>query len=135
VILRPKYLELLLERLKDVECRLNQRAVPPVGAVGSGDLLWLKRSSGPVEAVAEVEAVRLVERPGMRGAQRIRRELGRRIWGEPAFYRMMATSRYVTLVWVADLRRFEPFWIRKQDRRSWVVLPGPLSPGQIIPPG
>ena len=50
VILKPRFLEHILSGKKKIECRLSRRRTVPFEAVRAGDLLWLKRVSGPIVA-------------------------------------------------------------------------------------
>ena len=134
-VLKPYHLRLILEGLKDIECRLSFQQAPSDDWVRVGDVLWLKDAGGPVRAVVEVVRVRTIHRPGPRGVRRLRRDFGPRIWAEQALYERMTHCGRVTLLWLGQPSGFEPFWVRKSDRRSWVVLDGPLSPNQQIASG
>lgn len=127
-ILRPRYLELILSGRKTIECRFGRRLIPPHGTVRAKDVIWLKQSSGPIHGVAQAGRVESHERIDAAGLQELRGAHGRAICAEPGFWRTRRYVRYVTLIWLDDIKPLPPFRIAKTDPRAWVVLSGPPVP-------
>ncbi|MEA2240150.1 MAG: hypothetical protein QOC81_4874 [Thermoanaerobaculia bacterium] len=122
VVLVEPYLESILQGRKTIESRFSKRRIAPYGVVQSGDLLALKRSSGPVVgycSVAHVEFFELnasvIEQIRVRYAQRLCAE-------SSVFWDARAQMRYATLIHLTEVRRIPPWQCPKRDRRSWVVL-------------
>src|SRR5687767_10631022 len=53
VLIEP-YLEFILNGLKSVESRFSMKRLPPYRSLERGDVILLKRSSGPIVGIAEV---------------------------------------------------------------------------------
>ncbi len=133
VIIRPRYLELLLAGKKRVECRLSKMRRAPYEAVHPGDLLWLKLPSGPVRAVAVAGHCRFdsLEAPGdLRALTDPHADL---IRADPEFFRDAETwARYLSLIWIDRVMSIDPLRVNKSDPRSWVVLAGPPTPNMNV---
>lgn len=127
-ILRPEYLSLILSGRKTVECRIGRRPIPPHGAITTGDVIWLKESSGPVCGVAQAGRVLSHDRLNAAQLSAIRREHNHAVCGNTDFWRSRRGARYATLIWLTDVATLPPFRIAKTDRRAWVVLDAPPVP-------
>lgn len=121
VFLEP-YLSYILERRKTVESRFSINRVAPYGIVSEGDVIILKRSSGPVCGlccIARVWNYRLTE-PCIND---IKESFSKQICIEdPNFWKAKATAKFATLMLISEVRSLQPFFIKKQDRRGWVRL-------------
>lgn len=126
------YLEEILNGRKTVECRLGQVSAGPHLALQPGHLIWLKQMGGPVRAVVTARSVRRFQPLTPRLLDLIRRKWGPLIRTPAGFWRANRHARIATLVWLGDLCTLEPFTIEKRDARAWVVLDGPLMPGQRV---
>ena len=131
-ILYPTYLHLIREGYKTIECRLSRVRRPPYGRIETGDLIWLKESCGPVRLVAQAGQVRTLTDLNRVKIHRLRESHNHAICAEPGFWRARSRSTFGTLIWLRSVQSIEPFRVRKTDRRSWVVLDGPLAPNQCI---
>jgi hypothetical protein len=121
VMVEP-YLSLLMEGRKTVESRFSATRRAPWGCVGVGDIVLVKRSSGPVVGVAEVGRVWGFEIGGVDEVAAIRREFGGRVCGGEAFWAGCAGARYGTLLEVARVGPVKHVNCHKRDQRGWVVL-------------
>lgn len=57
-ILYRTYLDAILAEKKTIECRLGRIGHIPHSSFNSGDMIWLKESSGPVRAVVTAGTIR-----------------------------------------------------------------------------
>jgi hypothetical protein len=131
-VLYRTYVTQIIRGRKTVECRLGQMGYPPHGLIGPGDLVWLKEVSGPVRAAVRVEGVRSLPLAETRSLEQIRREWNDRILAPAEFWRAGRTASVATLIVFGQVCAFEPFRIRKTDRRAWVPLARPPVPGQCL---
>lgn len=123
VVLQPRYLASILAGLKSVECRLSVRRVVPFGQVSRGDVLWLKRSGGPIVARAKARRVTSVHPVTPAEISTIINSFGRRIRADARFFRARRRAGYATLIHLGSVTRLDPIDFPKRDRRAWVVLP------------
>ena len=126
VILKHCYLSAILAGRKTVECRLSRTRRAPYAVVRPGDRLWLKRSGGPVVAVAQagwVEAFHPVT-PAL--IRQIEQRYAAAALADADFFRHHQDARFATVLAVEAVQPVEPIRIAKRDQRAWVVLPGPL---------
>ncbi|MFQ5429657.1 MAG: hypothetical protein ACE5E1_05030 [Phycisphaerae bacterium] len=123
VILRDVYLDALLAGRKRIECRLSSIRRPPFEAVEPRDLLWFKRPSRPIHAVAVAGRCAFRELNAPADLARFVEPHTARICAEEGFFRDAAQwARFATLIWIDTVVRVSPIPIRKSDQRAWVVL-------------
>ena len=126
VILKKHYLFRVLRGYKTVECRLSRHKRPPFGVVTVGDTLWLKQSGGPVTATATVARVEYAHPLTIARLTLLRLRYGESIQADSDFFDGWRQARYATIIHLGNVRRIDPFRLKKNDRRAWVPLAGPL---------
>jgi hypothetical protein len=122
VILKRPYLNAILTGQKSVECRITKTKRYEFGRVFSGDILFLKESSGPVCAKASVASVKNFPNLTPRKLNDIRQQYNHLIKADNAYWQSKADSTCGFLVWLKDVIRIKPVRISKRDWRAWVVL-------------
>ena len=122
VILKKPSLAAILDGRKQIESRFTRTRRAFRGRVEAGDRLFLKQSSGPVCAVAEVAAVKEFEELTREKIYELKRDYNDEILGDEDYWQSKAGCRYGMLVWLTDVGAIEPVWIDKKDWRAWVVL-------------
>ena len=122
VILKKPYLEAILAGRKRIESRFTRIRCSPFGRVLPGDKLFFKVSSGPVCAVATVEAVKNFENWTPKQIIEIKQRYNHYIRGSEDYWQSKANCRFGFLVWLGDIKAIEPLRICKKDWRAWVIL-------------
>ena len=89
--------------------------------MATGDILLLKRSSGPIVATCTVSAVWSYRLTPTTLAE-IRERFGEAIQPQNGFWEDRADAAYATLMRVTEVRALPEVEIPKRDRRGWVVL-------------
>jgi hypothetical protein len=116
------YLTLILEGRKTIESRFGVQNCAPHGRVRTGDLIFLKESSGPVLGfcrVAETWFFDLEQTTLVSLRKRFADELCAR---DPEFWRDRAGAKLATLMRVEGVTEIPRFNIPKRDRRGWVTI-------------
>lgn len=98
-----------------------------VRVVKPGDLLWLKRVSGPITVQARVGRVWYFELFGARQRTAVAARFGGRLAAPGWLRREIRQARYATFLRLNRVRPVPQRWIDKRDRRAWVVLSEPLE--------
>ena len=122
VILKKPYLEAILNGRKQLELRLTKTKHHGFGRVFAGDKLFLKESSGPVCAIATVEAVKNYEDLTPEKILEIKQQYNHLIAGNDEHWLGKMDCKFGFLVWLKDVKTIEPARIHKKDWRAWVVL-------------
>jgi ASC-1-like (ASCH) protein len=122
VILKRPYVEAILQGHKTVESRFTMNRRAYWKKILYGDRLFIKQSSGPVCATAEVTKVRYYEGLTTGKIKQIKKKYNHLILGEDDYWQSKRDCRYGVLVWVGKVKTIEPVWIDKRDWRAWVVL-------------
>ena len=122
VMVEP-YLARVLANQKTIEARFARLRAAPYGCVRAGDIIWLKRSGGPI--VASVRAAKIRQfadlTPDRVDALLARWDAGLRL--ENDFATRARDCRYATLIWLTELNLLAtPVPYRWRDRRGWVIL-------------
>lgn len=115
------FLRAVIDGRKTIESRFAKNRCAPYGRIGEGDFVFLKRSAGPVIGVAKVgtpEFHRLDESI----LDEIRELHAAALYAEDdAFWADRKNKNYATLIPIEHATPFDPFPIRKKDRRGWVT--------------
>ena len=122
VILKKPYLDAIIAGRKTIEFRPTMTRRAPFGQISTGDKLFLKQSSGPVVATAEVSKFKAFENLTASKIDGIKRRYNQYILGSEEYWHSRAGCRFALLVWLKNVRNIEPVKINKRDYRAWVVL-------------
>lgn len=116
------FLSFLLAGRKTVDSRFSTRRFAPYDQVAPGDVVLVKRASGPVVGICRVANAWFYRLdPGSWRA--IRDEFAAALCAEdPAFWARRADASFASLMRLDHVRRIEPIRYAKRDRRPWVVL-------------
>lgn len=132
VFIEP-FLQFVLDGTKTVESRFSMYRCAPYQAVEPGDALLLKKSAGPIIAVAEVSKVWYYELDS-KAWHTIKTRFGPLLRIEdPTFWQRKASSCFATLMHLERVEQFRPVACSKKDRRGWVVL-DPSAPAESLFP-
>ncbi|MBA7590280.1 hypothetical protein ES708_32393 [subsurface metagenome] len=122
VILKKPYVDAILDGRKTIESRFTKIKRAPFGQVSVGDKLFLKISSGPVCATAEVAAVKNFENLTSQKISELRQQYNRQILAGDDYWESKSDSRFGFLIWLGAVKPMEPVYVKKKDWRAWVVL-------------
>ena len=120
-VFQEPYLTYVLEGRKTVESRLAATRQPPFGRVRRGDILLVKRCSGPIVALAHVSDVWYYELEG-RGLQSILERFGTALCLDDGFVQAKASAAFATLMRLTHVYELSDVEVNKRDRRGWVVF-------------
>ena len=115
------YLQFVLDSSKTVESRFSRNGCAPFGRVHRGDVLLLKRASGPLVGactVGDVWDYRLTPRAWAE----IEGRFGSAICPQEGFWELKRQAAYATLMRISEPRALPAIDVPKRDRRGWVVL-------------
>lgn len=119
------YLGHILAGRKTVESRFAVRRSAPYGHVHRGDILLLKRASGPIVGLCEIGDVWFYHLDAS-SLQAIHAAFAEALCAQdPAFWRDRAAAAFATLMRVSSVRACDPIDYVKRDRRGWVILKHP----------
>lgn len=126
-IFNEPYLEYLLVGRKTVESRFGVHRCAPYGKVAPHDLIFLKRSSGPIVGVCTITDVWFYSL-NPKSWQRIRTEFTDALCAQdPEFWLHRKSASFATLMQIGKVKRLAPIEFPKKDRRGWVVLRSTLN--------
>ena len=106
---------------KTLESRITRNRIAPWDKVSPGDIVFIKRSSGPVEAFFTVGSVMqfdLTQTP----LDQIREQYSTSLCANDAFWQSKQTCRYAVLMQITNLIRIPPFSIDKRGMQTWLTL-------------
>jgi hypothetical protein len=121
-VLKEPYLEFILRGEKTVESRFANRQCAPYKRVAKGDVLILKRQSGPVLGLCRVAHAWFYELDP-ESWKMIRKDFTAALHAEdPTFWRDREAASFATLMSIDNVHSLEPIGCGKRDRRGWVVI-------------
>jgi len=123
------YLGYVLAGRKTIESRFSVKRCAPYGQVSEGDVVLLKRSSGPIVGICTV-SIAWYYQLDPTSWQDIRRDFTTALCAQdPEFWTARAAASFATLMRVQHVAPIAPLPFAKRDRRGWVVLSN--NPGQL----
>jgi len=123
VMVEP-YLTRILEGKKTIESRFSRKKIAPHGKVHKGDVVFLKKSGGPIVGCFRVSEVLFFEIDGPAVLASIREQYEESLCVEDAFWDAKRESSYATLLPITDLRTFHhPIPVHMKNRQSWLIYP------------
>lgn len=120
VLVEP-YLQFILDGTKTVESRFSRNGCAPFEQVASGDVVFLKRQSGPIVGACTMSDVWNYRLTPDTLAD-IRRRFGAAIKPQSGFWEGRVDAAFATLMRVTNVHPLPEVNIPKRDRRGWVVL-------------
>jgi hypothetical protein len=115
------YLTFLLQGKKTIESRFSVNKHAPFEQVQTGDIIILKKSSGPICGICRVASV-WYYRLDPDTWPEIERYAKALCMDDSEFWERKKAASFATLMPVEDVCRVEDFPIDKVDPRSWVVV-------------
>ncbi len=120
-ILKRRYLNLILDGRKTLECRLTRIACPPFRGIEPGEIIRLKESSGPVRAQALVEKVLFFQKLTPRQIEQIRNNYNGEILAPEEFWQDRLDCRYGSLIWLDKVQKITPYHIQRKGLKAWII--------------
>lgn len=120
-IFTEPFLSSLYSGEKTLESRISIHRIAPYGKVYPGDMVFIKRSSGPVEAVFTVGCVELydlAETP----IELLKERYSAALCADDAFFHSKQHCRYAVIMEIKDLTLLNPFSIDKKGMQTWLLL-------------
>jgi hypothetical protein len=128
-ILVEPYLSLVLEGRKTIESRFGMNRHAPFEQVHRGDVIVLKRSSGPVEGLCIVSDVWFY-RLNPDTWPDIERYANALCMDDSIFWKQKQSASYATLMRIEQVVKVPSIDVGKADPRGWVVLRNGSPRGQ-----
>lgn len=119
VMIEP-YLSLILNGKKTVESRFSRNKISPYSRINKGDLVILKKSGGGYVAVFEAGNVKFLEPQNESDIQKIKEDYNDMLCISDDFWHTKKDSRYATLIYIANICRFDEFQLSVPNRKSWI---------------
>ncbi|MBE9111941.1 ASCH domain-containing protein [Nodosilinea sp. LEGE 07298] len=116
------YLQFVLEGKKTIESRFSTRRFAPYDQVEKGDVILLKRSSGPILGICQVAYPWFYQLEPDSWAS-IQKDFAEALCAQdPEFWKQRESASYATLIRIQHVKSIAPIKYVKRDRRGWVVL-------------
>ena len=115
------FLGAVIEGRKTIESRFAKNRCAPYLCIGEGDIVFLKKSGGPVVGVAKVGIPQVHELDDLKLTEIRDRHASEICAEEDAFWDERREKKYATLIPIESAIQFDPVDINKRDRRGWVT--------------
>lgn len=129
VMIEP-YLKYILDGQKTVESRFSIHRRAPYQRVNEGDIIFLKKSGGPIVGVCQADYTWFYQLDAASWDD-IKTNFAKSLCAnDQSFWDDRKRASYATLIRVINVREVEPISFVKRDRRGWVVVEdkGPEQP-------
>ena len=123
-IFSEPYLTYLLKGKKTIESRFSLNRIHPHGNVSKGDIVVVKKTGGAVMGFFQVTEVIFSDQLNQISFNQIKKKYSKGICSniDPNFWLKHQSAKFATLIRVGELKKMQPFFINKKDRRGWVIL-------------
>ncbi len=116
------YLRFIIEGKKTVESRFSINRIAPYKKIFPGDLILLKKSSGPIVGFIFVKDVWFYQLNPSTWSD-IKKNFESAIHAQdPQFWESRKHATYATLIKLGKFNPITPINFQKRDRRGWIVL-------------
>ena len=115
------YLKFIFEGKKTIESRFSANRCAPYNKVNRGDLILLKKSSGPMVGICQAGTIWSYQLNENSWKQIM--NFAKAICPDnPDFWASRQKAAFATLIEIQHVRTTKPMEIEKRDRRGWVVM-------------
>ena len=132
-IFTEPFLSLLFEGKKTMESRFSINKIRPYQNVSEGDIIFIKKSGGPVcgyfvagKVFYFLNSKKNIDEIKVKYSNQICTGYVNRFWEE------RKNSKYITLIEITDLIQLNPINIEKKDRTAWVIIRNADSSSQLL---
>lgn len=120
-VFKEPYLSYMLEGKKTIESRFSKQKRSPYKRIKKGDIVFIKRSSGPVIGYFIVKDVLFFNLYEI-SIDELKKKYANSLCVNEEFWKEKKNSHYATLLFISKLISFEPFKINKRGMQTWIEL-------------
>ena len=123
-VFNEPFLSLILKGKKTVESRFSINRIAPFDRVKNGDIIFLKKSGGPITGAVIVGQCYYFHCPSEKEMNDIKHDFNEKISANAVdnFWESRTKANYITLIEIAKTKSLKPFYIEKRDRLGWVPI-------------
>ncbi|KKS70126.1 hypothetical protein A3A14_01550 [Candidatus Daviesbacteria bacterium RIFCSPLOWO2_01_FULL_43_38] len=128
-IMHKSTVDAILGGKKTVETRFSKAKIVPFGAVGVGDIIYMKLPGGDIVGQCRVKKVFSFEGLTPEDVDKIFKDYSKEISAgnkeeDERYKKEKSSSNFGTLIFISESERFitSPIKIKKSDLRGWMVL-------------
>lgn len=115
------YLSAVLDGRKTIESRFGVHKRAPYRSIKPGDIIMIKRSGGPIVALARAGSSHFYQLTAEVLAD-LRAKFAEQLFAQDdAFWESRAEKQFATLIELQEVIEIEETHIQKRDRRGWVT--------------
>ena len=115
------YLSAVLDGRKTIESRFGVHKRAPYRSIKPGDIIMIKRSGGPIVALARAGSSHFYQLTTEVLAD-LRAKFAEQLFAQDdAFWESRAEKQFATLIELQEVIEIEETHIQKRDRRGWVT--------------
>jgi len=104
-----------------MESRFSKNRIAPFEKIKTGDLVFLKASSGPIVGVFTAGKVEFIDLDTTK-LHYLRKEYSESLAVDDSFWMAQEAKRYVTLIEVTNLKRLPRIKVEKRNMLGWMKL-------------
>jgi hypothetical protein len=131
-ILVEPYLQYIIDGKKTVESRFSINRIAPYGHVSKGDIILLKKSSGPIIGICQISTV-WYYRLDPSSWHEIKTSFSEMLCAQdPEFWKIRERASFASLMRLMHVYKISPIEFKKKDRRGWIVLKPSTSQQELF---
>ncbi len=120
VFIEP-YLTYMLNGKKTIESRFSKNKIMPYNQIFKEDVVIVKKSSGNIVAYFTIKEV-LFFNLNETSIEEIKAKYNKQLCVDENFYFSKRNCNYATLIVIDQIKKINPFPIKKKGMQTWVVL-------------
>lgn len=121
-VCREPYIQYMINGSKTIESRITKNKITPYGKVKGGDIVILKRSSGPVLAIFTVKNVISFDRSSF-NLSTIKNNYQKELQIHDEWWELKRDARFASLICIEEIIALNPIDITLQkNRQSWIII-------------
>ena len=115
-------LKKILSGEKTIESRFNKVCIPPFEQCASGDTILLKKAGGKIVGVATVKKCLFMKDSTVAEARSLVKKYQKNLGFSSEDKWFHGKTKYISLIWLKNIRPCAPYVIPKKDRSAWKIL-------------
>ena len=123
-IFNEPFLSLLVNGTKTIESRFSMNKVSPYDKVFNGDIVFIKKSGGPITGYFIVRKTHFYTPLTLKERAEIKKRFSKGICSNAVsdFWSSRSSKKYISLLETSSVKKIPPVSISKKDRMAWVVI-------------
>ncbi len=120
-IFSEPYLTKMLDGIKTIESRFSKNKIMPYKRINDDDIVIVKKSGGNILAYFTIKKILFFDL-NVTPIKDLKEKYAKELCVDESFWLIKNNSNYATLIFIDNIVKLKPFYIRKLGMQTWIKL-------------